>query len=1197
MSAPLETVVKQLQDSGIVAAGKLENFVPPKAHPKDVKELVADLVKEKHLTRFQAVQVAAGKAKSLLLGGYTILDKIGAGGMGQVFKALHRRMDRTVAIKMLPSAMTKDAAALARFEREVRAAAKLTHTNIVAAHDADVANGVHFLVMEFVEGQDLSALVKTNGPIPVDKAANYILQAARGLEFAHGEGVIHRDIKPANLLVDKKGTVKILDMGLARIETGDVGAQADLTGTGAVMGTIDYMAPEQALSTKHADARADIYSLGCTLYYLLTGRPPYTGETLMGRLLAHREDPIPSLYEVNGDVPSELEAIFHKLLAKQIDERYQSMTELIVELERITGAGSSISSNTTGAPQVSNQLDSGLVTFLKDSPHQSTRKSTGAAAASAKPTTGSASRVSVGAVRATDQVARKALPQRNMKIVAIVGGGIVVCAALIVGLIVALKNPSDESISASPSQQSGSVAANNQGAALLTTWTPGPERDPKAFGLVPRPAVLAGLKSWQLETVRPRLTMGAAAWNKQGTHFAFVERGSNTTSIRVYEYVADHLQLRHILPATNQDGDWLSWSPDGKRLVAGQSDRLIVWQLERRTARIAAEQPLKGKYFAQWSPIGPWIAISTSNNVQLWNPDTQAFGAKFDLPKTTYLRRVAWRPDGARLAVEDGKQAIRIWDPASGAVVRELSIETPLAPRKAAFAWSPDGALLAVYRTATASEKNSQVDIWDADQGKKKAALQATPGGGNYDMVFASGGRSIILSGNGLPAWNVADGQPLGEQFNGTINASAMAITGPQPDLITTAETRSNVDFRVQIGNVPARTAATVLEGLPEAQSIAWNPDGQTIAIGALDKTLRSLNATDGAPRAPIRNLVQPMGAIAWSADGRRLACASGQISYLYDRSSVGNVQTWDMPAGRKLQEFAVSKNQVDAISWSRDGKYLAVAGSENDPVQIYLDGETTVFRSLPKPGDGKGIVTVVWSPDNRHLAVALIPGGVTIYDVLTGKVQTAVSETVNISVRHERLAFSPAGDRFVFSSVGPLVGRVLTLDGKTVYEIPNAGRSVISWSPDDRWIVTSQESLAFYAAASGNSAGRVSLPQTFLAAAFQSWSPDGKFLAYAQQACMAGIVDVERREIVWSAILLPNGETAVINPAGQLHSTPPSAESELCYVCETKSDEFELLKPSEFQSRAILSATTEGAPTLTNAPIDGTGRAAIGDR
>jgi formylglycine-generating enzyme required for sulfatase activity/serine/threonine protein kinase len=342
MAAALETIVKQLADSSIIAPGHLENFVPPKAHPTSVEELVAELVRNNHLTKFQAAQVAAGKTKSLILGEYTILDKIGAGGMGQVFKALHRRMERTVAIKVLPPTMTKDAAALARFQREVVAAAKLHHTNIVTAYDAGQANGIHFLVMEYVEGSDLSQLVKKNGPFPVAKAVNYILQAARGLEFAHSEGVVHRDIKPANLLLDKKGVVKILDMGLARIESPGA-AQAELTGTGAVMGTVDYMSPEQAFNTKDADARADIYSLGCSLYYLIAGKATYGGQTVVEKILAHREREIPSLQSENSEVSDQLEAVFKKLVAKKIEDRYQTMTEVIADLERLGGNSGTVS--------------------------------------------------------------------------------------------------------------------------------------------------------------------------------------------------------------------------------------------------------------------------------------------------------------------------------------------------------------------------------------------------------------------------------------------------------------------------------------------------------------------------------------------------------------------------------------------------------------------------------------------------------------------------------------------------------------------------------------------------------------------------------------------------------------------------------------------------------------------------------------
>ncbi len=360
MSLALDTFVKRITDSGVLAPGKLERFVPPKAHPKDVQELARELVRSKQLTKFQVQQIYQGRAKALILGNYTILDKIGAGGMGQVFKAQHRRMERVVAIKTLPAATLKDPAAVARFQREVVAAAKLRHPNIVASDDADEAEGVHFLVMEYIEGRDLSAVVKEIGPLPVATAVGYVLQAARGLEFAHKKGVVHRDIKPANLLLDNEGTVKVLDMGLARLGAeADVTTRAELTGTGAVMGTVDYMAPEQAVSTKHADARADIYSLGCSLYYLLTGRPTYDGDSLMARLIAHREAPIPSL----EGVPPAVRAAFERMIAKRPEDRFQTMTEVVAALEGCMAGAGRATAGPSGARQAG--ADDDLTSFFR----------------------------------------------------------------------------------------------------------------------------------------------------------------------------------------------------------------------------------------------------------------------------------------------------------------------------------------------------------------------------------------------------------------------------------------------------------------------------------------------------------------------------------------------------------------------------------------------------------------------------------------------------------------------------------------------------------------------------------------------------------------------------------------------------------------------------------------------------------------
>jgi len=329
-------LIDLVQKSGVVEPTRLTAYLQQlrdeSALPADPSELAEQMVRDGILTTFQAEQFRLGKWKRFAIGKYRVLERLGAGGMGQVFLCEHKLMRRLVAVKVLPTARAEEQDSLERFYREARAVAALDHPNLVRAFDIDQDEALHFLVLEFVDGANLQDIVRKSGPLDPTRACHYVYQASLGLQYAFEvAGVVHRDIKPSNILVDRTGLVKILDMGLARFFHDE---QDMLTRNSeeSVLGTADYLAPEQATDSHKVDIRGDIYSLGATFYFLLTGQPPFPDGSVAQKLIWHQTRQPKPVRLLRPGIPEAVAAIQERMMAKDAGARYQTPADLALAL-------------------------------------------------------------------------------------------------------------------------------------------------------------------------------------------------------------------------------------------------------------------------------------------------------------------------------------------------------------------------------------------------------------------------------------------------------------------------------------------------------------------------------------------------------------------------------------------------------------------------------------------------------------------------------------------------------------------------------------------------------------------------------------------------------------------------------------------------------------------------------------------------
>ena len=323
--ATVDEYLAALEKSKLLAGEQLAKAQSLAGQFSNASGLARALARENLVSRWQAgTLLALGKRAQLRLGKYRLIQRLGKGGMGTVFLAEHVTMNRRVALKIVPRSIAKDRASLDRFFAEARAIAALDHPNIVQAYSVDNEMDRYFIVMEYIEGQDLQRVVETGGPLEFDRAADYIRQAAGGLAHAHARNLVHCDVKPSNLLVNTQGVIKILDFWPRPANQSDEARESNRP----ALGTVDYMAPEQALGAADFDNRADIYSLGCTLYFLLAGHPPFPEGTLAQRIVKHQTQPAPDILAERPGTPLLLAELCQRMMAKRPADRCQSMQEV-----------------------------------------------------------------------------------------------------------------------------------------------------------------------------------------------------------------------------------------------------------------------------------------------------------------------------------------------------------------------------------------------------------------------------------------------------------------------------------------------------------------------------------------------------------------------------------------------------------------------------------------------------------------------------------------------------------------------------------------------------------------------------------------------------------------------------------------------------------------------------------------------------